>query len=81
MPDAGHFDQLLIEPFRLQPLQILKVIAPAGQSIGALRLGFTTLVQRRVVGVDVLLPQQINDVALDVGCLQLRRRFPFGVGG
>jgi hypothetical protein len=75
MPDAGHFDQLS-GALSDDAASDTQIIAPAGQSIGALRLGFAALVQRRVVGVDVLLAQQINDVALDVGCLQLRGVFP-----
>ncbi len=33
MPDAGYFNQLLIQPLRLQALQIIKVKTPTGQSI------------------------------------------------
>ena len=70
MPDPGHFNQLLLQPLGLQALQIIEVVAPAGQSIRTLGFCLTAFVQGWMIGIDVLLPQQINDVALEVLFLQ-----------
>ncbi|MNY58494.1 hypothetical protein D3C86_1948350 [compost metagenome] len=81
MPDPWHFDQLLIHPLRIQPLQIIKIIAPASQAIRPLGFCLTAFIQRRMIRVGVLLPQQVNDVTLGVVVLQLRGRLALGIGG
>ena len=65
----------------MTPGQILEVILAPHQPERALGLGFATLVEGRVVGVDILGAEQVSDVSPHVGLLKLLGGFHLGVGG
>ncbi len=71
MAHARHFDQCLLQAFRMTLLQVVEEVAATNQAVGALGFGGAALVERWVVGVDIQLAQQISHLTTHVGLFDL----------